>query len=148
MPELCPFSSAPLQTGRLRAPTVLPQALTMFSAVENQAGTDNVGGFQPAAVFQAGGPTGYQLLGRSVVITGRVSTLSSKGDVILVDPTPYAVGVRQGIAIDKSPHVYFSSDQLAIRGKFLGDGLPLWETTRTLQDGSTTVSPYVVLAAR
>jgi HK97 family phage major capsid protein len=132
----------------LMHPTVLPQALTMSVKVVNQAGNDFVGGYASPAVFAPGGPTGYQLLGRPVVITGRVKVLSSKGDVILVDPTQVAIGIRRDITIDRSPHALFSSDQLAIRGKLRGDALPLWETARTLQEGTDKVSPYVVLAAR
>lgn len=129
-------------------PSVFPQLLTMHAKIKNVAGTENVGGFVPAAVFQAGGPTGYMLLGRPVLVTGRVKPLSSLGDVVLVDPTAVAVGIRAGITIDRSPHVYFASDQLAIRGKFRGDAGPLWDKARTLQEGTDTVSPYVVLAAR
>jgi HK97 family phage major capsid protein len=132
----------------LMHPTVLPQALAMTVAVKNMAGTENVGGAVPAAAFQAGGPTGYLLLGRPVVITGRVKPLSTRGDVLLVDPSAVAIGIRRGITIDRSPHAYFTSDRLAIRGKFRADAAPLWDTPRTLQEGSTTVSPYVVLQAR
>jgi HK97 family phage major capsid protein len=129
-------------------PTVLPQMLSMHLTVKNVAGAENVGGFQPVGAFAPGGPTGYMLLGRPVVISGRVKPLSSQGDVVLVDPTQYAIGIRRSIVVDRSPHVYFTSDRIAVRGKFRGDGLTLWETPRTLQEGSTTVSPYVVLAAR
>lgn len=129
-------------------PTVLPQLLSMHLKVQNVAATENVGGFQPVGAFAPGGPTGYMLLGRPVVITGRVKPLSSKGDVLLLDPTQYAIGIRRQITIDRSPHVYFSSDRLAIRGKFRGDGLSLWDAPKTSQEGSTTVGPAVVLQAR
>jgi HK97 family phage major capsid protein len=132
----------------LAHPSVLPQLLTMHAVIENVAGTENVGGFQPLGAFQAGGPTGYTLMSRPVVITGRVKPLSTKGDVVLLDPTQYAIGIRRGITVDRSPHVYFSSDRLAIRGKLRADALPLWETSRTLQEGSDKVSPYVTLATR
>jgi HK97 family phage major capsid protein len=132
----------------LMHPTVLPQALSMSVAVKNVAGAENVGGFQPLGAFTAGGPTGYMLLGRPVVITGRVKALSTKGDVILCDPSQIVIGIRKGITIDRSPHAYFSSDRLAIRGKFRGNALPMWDKAQTPQEGSTTVSPYVVLATR
>jgi HK97 family phage major capsid protein len=132
----------------LMHPTVLPQALSMSVRVVNAAANDYVGGFQPLGGFTAGGPTGYMLLGRPVVITGRMKALSSRGDVLLVDPSQLAIGIRRGITIDRSPHVYFTSDRLAIRGKFRGDAIALWDVARTMQEGSVTVSPYVVLAAR
>jgi HK97 family phage major capsid protein len=122
-------------------PTVLPQGLSMSLAI-------GTGGTQPRGAFEAGGPTGYMLLGRPVLVTSRVKTLGTKGDVILVDPTQIAVGVRRGIAIERSEHAFFSSDRLAIRGKFRGDARPIWDKARTLVEGSTTVSPIVVLEAR
>jgi HK97 family phage major capsid protein len=125
----------------LMHPTCLPQALSMSLVI-------GVGGTQPRGVFEPGGPTGYQLLGRPVVITSRVKPLGDLGDVILVDPTQIAVGVRRQLAIQRSEHAMFSSDRLAIRGRFRGDARPLWEKPRTLADGTTTVSPVVILQAR
>lgn len=125
----------------LMHPTVLPQALSMSLVI-------GTGGAIPRAAFEAGGPTGYMLLGRPVLVTSRVKTLGTQGDVILVDPTQIAVGVRRGIAIERSEHAFFGTDRLAVRGKFRGDALPLWEKPQTLAEGSTTVSPVVVLANR
>lgn len=132
----------------LMHPSVLPQALTMTLVVKNVAGTENVGGAQPPGVFQAGGPTGWLMLGRPVLITSRVKPLGTAGDVILVDPSQVVIGIRRGITIDRSVHVYFSSDRLAIRGKFRGDAQPVWETARTLVEGPDTVSPYVIVQTR
>jgi len=36
--------------------------------------------------------------------------------------------MRRNITIDRSPHAYFTSDHLAVRGKFRCDATPLWET--------------------
>lgn len=76
-------------------PTVLPQGLSMSLTI-------GTGGTQPRGAFEAGGPTGYMLLGRPVLVTSRIKVLGTKGDVILVDPTQLAVGVRRGIAIERS----------------------------------------------
>ncbi len=122
-------------------PTVLPQALKMSLAI-------GTGGTQPRAGFEAGGPTGYQLLGRPVLITSRVKPLGTKGDVILVDPSQVVVGIRRGLSIERSPHVFFSSDRLAIRGRFRGDAATFWDAPKTLADSGGTVSPFVVLEAR
>ncbi len=125
----------------LMHPTVLPQALSMSLAIGN-AGT------QPRGVFEAGGPTGYQLLGRPVLITSRLKPLGTKGDVILLDPSQVVIGIRRGLSIERSPHVFFSSDRLAIRGRFRGDAATFWDAPRTLADSGGTVSPFVVLEAR
>jgi HK97 family phage major capsid protein len=122
-------------------PTTLPQLLSMSLTI-------GTGGTQPRGVFEPGGPTGYMLLGRPVVVTSRVKPLGTSGDVILVDPSQIAVGVRRGITVERSTQAFFSSDRLAIRGKFRGDSSPLWSKPRTLVEGNTTVSPVVVLEAR
>lgn len=129
-------------------PTVLPQLLSMHLKVMNVALSENVGGFQPIGAFAPGGPTGYMLLGRPVVITGRAKPLSSKGDVILLDPSSYVIGIRRQITVARSEHAYFSSDRLGVRGTFRGDGMSMWDTARTPQEGSTLVGPAVVLQAR
>jgi HK97 family phage major capsid protein len=132
----------------LTHPTTLPQLHLMSVKVKNVAGSENVGGFQPLGVFQAGGPTGYTMLGRPVLVTSRVKPLGTAGDLILVDPTQVAVGIRRQISIEKSPHVFFNSDRLAVRGRFRGDAQPIWDKPRTLVEGSDAVSPYVVLETR
>ena len=49
---------------------------------------------------------------------------------------------------DTSIHVGFSTDELLARIIERHDGQPLWDEALTLEDGSTTVSPFVTLAAR
>ena len=49
---------------------------------------------------------------------------------------------------DMSIHVHFTTDELLARLIERHDGQPLWDEPLTLEDGSTEVSPFVVLAAR
>jgi HK97 family phage major capsid protein len=122
-------------------PTVLPQALRMSLSI-------GTGGAIPAAAFHAGGPTGYQLLGRPVVVTSRCKQLSTAGDVMLADPSQVIVGIRRQMTVDNSHHLYYDTDRIAFRGTFRGDAQPAWDAPRTLVEGSTTVSPYVILQSR
>jgi HK97 family phage major capsid protein len=131
----------------LASPSTLPQLLGLTIKVKNVAGTENVGGSQ-AGIFHAGGPTGWLLMGRPVLITSRVKPLGTKGDLILLDPTQYALGLRRQLAIERSPHVFFNSDRIAVRARWRGDGQPLWDKPRTLVEGPDTVSPFVVLETR
>jgi HK97 family phage major capsid protein len=124
-------------------PTLLPSALSMSMNV----GASGEAGVVPMSAFAPDGRGGYTLLGRPVYVSSRVSIAGQVGDVVLVDPTQHVVGIRRQIAIDRSAHVYFTSDRLAIRAKFRGDAQPLWDSPKTLADG-TTVGPAVVLAAR
>jgi HK97 family phage major capsid protein len=122
-------------------PSVLPQAVSMSLVI-------GTAGAIPPGSFEAGGPTGYRLLGRPVLVTSRVKALGASGDVILVDPTQIVVGIRRGLAIERSQHAYFSSDRLAIRARFRGDARPLWATPLVPVEGTDTLSPIVVLEDR
>ncbi len=92
--------------------------------------------------------TGFTLMGYPLKFSEHMSTLGSAFDIALMDLTQYAVGLRRELLIDASIHVGFSTDEQAWRAKFRGNGLPLWDKTLTLADGSTTVSPFVTLAER
>ena len=88
------------------------------------------------------------LLSRPVIFTEKVEVLGDKGDILLADLSQYVVGLREELRIDLSGHVYFESDQTAARLIERHDGQPLWSGSLTLEDGSTTVSPFVTLGAR
>lgn len=90
----------------------------------------------------------YYLLERPVFFTEKTPALGSQGDILLADLSQYVVGLRKGLQIDVSKHVYFASDELAARLIERHDGQPLWDEALTLKDGSTTVSPFVALAER
>jgi HK97 family phage major capsid protein len=90
----------------------------------------------------------FSIFGRPVVFSEKVSPLGDKGDLMLADFSQYVIGLRYGMRLDFSPHVYFTTDHLSARLIERHDGMPLWDEALTLADGSTTVSPFVVLAAR
>ena len=125
----------------LAHPTCLPQLLSLSLAI-------GTGGAVPRGALEPDGKGGYMLLGRPLIVTSRVSAIGDVGDLILVDPTQIAVGIRRQITVDRSPFPYFTSDALALRGTFRGDVKPLWEKVQTLRNGTSTVSPVVTLEAR
>lgn len=90
----------------------------------------------------------FKILTRPVIFTEKTEPLGSKGDIMLCDFSQYVVGLRQGMRFDTSIHVHFSTDELLARLIERHDGMPLWSEPLTLEDGSTTVSPFVTLAAR
>jgi hypothetical protein len=49
---------------------------------------------------------------------------------------------------DTSIHPGFLTDEIYARLIERHDGQPLWDSALTLEDGTTTVSPFVALAAR
>lgn len=77
----------------LTNPSTLTQLLTMAVPVKNVAGTENVGGsWLPVLTEQSGT---YSLLGRPLLLTEKAPTLGDKGDIMLVDPRQYVVGLRR-----------------------------------------------------
>ena len=119
--------------------TVIPQLLALFVA------TGTAGNHVPV-MTRAGG--GFEILTRPVIFTEKTEPLGSKGDVMLCDFSQYVVGLRSEMRFDTSIHVAFTTDEILARLIERHDGQPLWDTALTLEDGVTTVSPFVVLDAR
>jgi HK97 family phage major capsid protein len=86
-----------------------------------------------------------QLFGIPLIISEKLPALGTKGDLILVDWSKYLLGDRMDLMIDVSPHVNFLQNQMVWRVVWRGDGQPWLNSSITLADGSTTVSPFVVL---
>lgn len=119
--------------------STIPQLLQLTIAVGSG------GSFIPALTE---GKEGFKILTRPVVFTEKLEPLGNAGDILLADFSQYVVGLRGEMRIDTSPHVYFTSDESAARLIERHDAQPLWDDVLTLEDGSTTVSPFVTLAAR
>lgn len=92
----------------------------------------------------AQGQIGTRLFGLEVIPYEAMSSLGSPGDVVLADPRYYALGMRQDMVIDSSPHYLFPADQIVYRIKFRLDGTPQLTAPITLNGGGT-VSPFVQL---
>jgi HK97 family phage major capsid protein len=90
----------------------------------------------------------WRLLTRPIVFTEHMSVLGDLFDIALCDFSQYVIGLRQGMRFDTSIHVHFQTDELLARLIERHDGQPLWSEALTLEDGSTTVSPFVTLAER
>lgn len=90
----------------------------------------------------------FSILTRPVIFTEKTEVLGDKGDIILADFSQYLIGLKEEMRIDLSGHFYFTTDETLARLIERHDGLPLWDTTLTLEDGSTEVSPFVTLAER
>jgi HK97 family phage major capsid protein len=89
----------------------------------------------------------FSMLTRPVIFTEKTEVLGDEGDILLADFSQYIIGLRDGLRMDVSPHVYFESDESLGRLIERHDGQPLWSKPLKLQDG-TTVSPFVTLKAR
>lgn len=90
-------------------------------------------------------PVVYLMLGLPVVLTEKLSTLGTKGDLMLVDPTGYATATRQEVEIGASEHYRYLNNQMTYRFLFRGDGRPWLNQPITLADATTQVSHFAVL---
>jgi len=118
-------------------PTTIPQLLQL------EVGTGNT--HYPVLTESNGN---WQMLTRPCIFTEKMEVLGDKFDILLADFSQYLVGMRSGMRYDVSPHVAFQTDMLYGRLIERHDGMCLWSEALTLEDGSTTVSPFITLAER
>ncbi|MCL6453557.1 MAG: phage major capsid protein [Alicyclobacillus sp.] len=85
------------------------------------------------------------LYGIPIIFTGRTPSLGNKGDLVLADFSKYLIRDGSGPFIAASPHVLFQQDKTMIRITWNVDGQPWVTDPLLLEDGSTKVSPFVVL---
>ncbi len=86
------------------------------------------------------------LAGLPLKFTGKLPVLGSEADLILVAPNPYYL-IKEGsgpfMAI--SEHVKFTSNKTVFKIVANVDGQPWVKDPLLLEDGETTVSPYIIL---
>ena len=87
------------------------------------------------------------ILGREVVWSEHLPTLGTEGDIMLADLSAYSVGIAKEISVDRSSHVYFSSDETAFRCIVRCDAQPKLATTIT-SSNSDVLSWLVTLETR
>jgi len=119
--------------------TTIPMLLTLSLSV-------GTGGDHIPVMTESNGQ--FKILTRPVIFTEKTETLGNKGDIMLADFSQYVVGLREDMRFDTSIHVAFETDEILSRIIERHDGQPLWDSALTLEDGSTTVSPFVVLEER
>lgn len=91
----------------------------------------------------------WTLLGRPVIISQHAKSFTSQGDVLLLDLSYYqAITKAEGVQTATSMHLYFDADAMAFRTTFRMDGQPKIVAAISPANGSTTLSPFVQLAAR
>jgi len=123
-----------------------PELIPQLGQMALNVGTAGAPAYLPA---NGAADTPFQtLFGRPVIPTEKCSAIGDLGDVILADLSWYALGVRKQITLDRSQHVYFSSDREALRAVMYVDGQPLLASPFTPFKGSATLSPFVILEAR
>lgn len=75
-------------------------------------------------------------------------TLGTLGDIVLADWSEYLLITKGGVEEAESIHVKFLTDETAFRFIMRNNGQPLHDQPITPLNGSNTLSPFVMLAAR
>lgn len=119
-------------------PTVLAQLLQIASTAAS--------GQNMFLSSLQGRPT-LQLLGLDVCLSEKVPALGSANDVTLCDFQHYLIGDRQQIEIAYSEHVAFLTNQSVWRFVSRVGGQPWLRDKVTLADATSTLTPFVGLAA-
>lgn len=88
------------------------------------------------------------LFGYPVIPIEQCSTLGTKGDIVLADLAEYITADKGGVDAASSIHVKFEYAQSTFRFLHWFDGQPMWKKALTPENGTATVAPTVVLAAR
>lgn len=102
--------------------------------------------FIPGGSF-ANAPFG-SLFGRPIVPIEFCKTVGDKGDIILADFSQYLLVEKGGVEEAESMHVKFLTDEMAYRFIVRNNGQPMHDSPITPLNGSNTLSPFVMLAAR
>jgi HK97 family phage major capsid protein len=118
--------------------TCIPQLASLTIPV-------GTGGDHIPAMTRAGG--GFELLTREVIFSEKLPSLGDQGDIMLVDFSQYAIGLRQDMSLDRSAHVGFTRDTSHFRGILRADGQGKWAAPYTPRNGDT-LSWCVTLAER
>jgi HK97 family phage major capsid protein len=118
--------------------TVIPQLASVF--IES-----TTGGYSEPILKQQG--DAFFVMGRPVIITEKCPTLGAKGDLILVDWSQYALGLRKEISIERSNAPGWTEDATDWRTIIRLDGQGKWNAPVTPVNGDT-LSWCVVLQAR
>jgi HK97 family phage major capsid protein len=119
------------------SPTIVPQLLQLQDGASRAIFISIDQGAVKAPI--------WKLLGLPITITEKLPALGTKGDLILVDPSLYVIGDRMQLEIAASEHVNFLKNQMTWRFVQRVDGRPWMDNPVTLQDGTSQVSPFVIL---
>jgi len=121
----------------------LPQLHTMSLAI----GAAGVPVYMPANGLS--GTPYATLYGKPCIVSEHADTVGDVGDIILADFSQYLLGIKQNSPqVASSIHIKFDYDLTCFRFVMRVDGQPWWPSALTPMHSATTLSPFVMLAAR
>lgn len=101
----------------------------------------------PSYIWQPNARDGVpgSILGFPVIWTEKLPLIGNQGDVLLADWRYYLLGDRQATTVESTQFDFWRYDQTSWRAVHRVDGQPWLSTPLTYQDGTTQVSPFVIL---
>jgi HK97 family phage major capsid protein len=124
------------------SPDTLPQLMTTALTVGTGGAPIGMANFNGQS-----GPT-LSLLGRPVIVSEKVPSLTNQGDISFVDFRQYLIGDRMAMSAETSTEFKFGNDVTAYRFIERVDGRPWMQSAITPKNGGNTLSAYVQLGAR
>ena len=104
-----------------------------------------VGGSHIPVMTESNGQ--FKILGRPVVFSSHLPTLGDADDIMFVDLSQYAIGIRRDMRVEKSNIPGWTQDLMSYRVLIRFDGQGTWNTYLTPRNGST-MSWVIGLAER
>jgi HK97 family phage major capsid protein len=147
------FGRVALEAKKLTAYTEIPNELINDSNPSAEAFVrmtfpQAIAWFEDIAFLTGTGSPTLSLLGRPVIISEKVSSLTNQGDLSFVDFSQYLLGDRMSMQAELSTDYKFANDVTAFRFIERVDGRPWMQSAITPKNGGNTLSPYLQLGAR
>jgi HK97 family phage major capsid protein len=90
----------------------------------------------------------FEILTRPMIFSALLRPVGDLGDIMLVDLSQYTVGMRAGMAVDRSQHVGFAKNRTTFRLLLRFDGGSGWDQAFQPEHSQPTQSPFIQLQAR
>lgn len=103
--------------------------------------------YTPPGTRGNGGEYGL-LLGRPVIPVEHCATAGTPGDILLADLSQYVLIDKGAPQAAQSLHVRFLNDEMTFRFVYRVDGQSMWNKPLTPKNGSSTLSPFIILSTR
>ena len=101
----------------------------------------------PSYIFIPNGRDGVPatLMGYPIIWDDKLPVAGTQGDILLAAWRYYVIGDRQAVTFRSTDIERFQYDQTSFRAVARLDGMPWMSAPITYSDGTTTVSPFVIL---
>lgn len=88
-----------------------------------------------------------RLMGLPILWTEKMPAMGAAGDLLLADFSFYLIGERENYLFDTTDQVKWTQNMTSFKAVMRHDGQPWLALPFTLMDGTTTISPFVTIAA-